>query len=124
MTYIERIPVDRGATDRHRRKDSLPVCSPETEKKLGSVGTHRPLGAIVLGGAHGAIALARVLARQKLDVWFLAHDTPLPRFSRAVAHWRNWPGAEDPGAIDILEDIVRREKLEGYLLIQIGRAHV
>ncbi|WP_119269069.1 carboxylate--amine ligase [Taklimakanibacter deserti] len=76
-----------------------------------------PRGAIILAGSHGAIALARVLARQKLDVWFLTNHTPLPRFSRAVAHWRNWSGPEKPGAVDQLEDIVRREKLEGYLLI-------
>ena len=83
-----------------------------------------PRGAIILGGSHGAIALARVLARQKLDVWFLTDGTPLPRYSRAVAHWRSFPGAEDPAAIDMLEDVVRREKLAGYLLIPAADADV
>jgi D-aspartate ligase len=83
-----------------------------------------PQGAIILGGTHGAIALARVLARQKLDVWFLTNYTSPPRFSHAVAHWRIWPGAEDPGAIDVLEEIVRRQKLEGYLLIPAADADV
>jgi len=114
--------------DHHRRKRGLPVCSSETEKKLGDMGapvvTSVPRGAIILGGSHGAIALARVLARQKLDVWFLTDSNPLPRFSRAVTHWRSWPGAEDPGAIDVLEDIVRHDKLEGYLLVPAADADV
>lgn len=83
-----------------------------------------PRGAIILAGSHGAIGLARVLARQGLDVWFVTDSTPLPRFSRAVAQWRSWPGAEDPQAIDVLEDIVRREKLDGYLLIPAADAEV
>ncbi|MGE0005899.1 MAG: ATP-grasp domain-containing protein [Parvibaculaceae bacterium] len=86
--------------------------------------TGMPRGAIILAGSHGAIALARVLARQKLDVWFITNNTSLPRFSRAVAHWRGWPGAENPDAIGMLEDIVRREKLEGYLLIPAADADV
>lgn len=86
--------------------------------------TSVPRGAIILAGSHGAIALARVLARQKLDVWFLTNYTPLPRFSRAVSQWRDWPGAEDLGAIDVLEDIVRKEKLEGYLLVPAADADV
>lgn len=85
---------------------------------------HRPRGAIILAGSHGAIALARVLERQKLDVWFITNFTPLPRFSRAVAQSRDWPGAENPGAIEALEEIVRREKLEGYLLIPAADADV
>jgi predicted ATP-grasp superfamily ATP-dependent carboligase len=76
-----------------------------------------PRGAIILAGSHGAIALARVLARQGLDVWFVTNFTPLPRFSRAIAHWPNWPGAEHPGALAALEAIVRDNGLEGYLLI-------
>lgn len=83
-----------------------------------------PRGAIILAGSHGAIALARVLARQKLDVWFLTSYTPLPRFSRAVTQWRYWPGADDPQAVDVLEDIVQREHLEGYLLIPAADADV
>lgn len=86
--------------------------------------TSAPRGAIILAGSHGAVALARVLARQKLDVWFLTNHTPLPRFSRAVAHWRRWSGPDEPNAVDGLEDLVRRENLEGYLLIPAADADV
>lgn len=89
-----------------------------------AVAMSAPRGAIILAGSHGAIALARVLARQKLDVWFLTNYTPLPRYSRAVSHWRSWAGAEDPAAIDVLEGIVQQEKLAGYLLIPAADADV
>ena len=81
-------------------------------------------GAIILDGSHGAIALARVLARQNLDVWFLADNSAVPRFSRAVSHWRRWHGGEDPHALDALEKMVRLEGLEGYLLIPASDAEV
>lgn len=84
----------------------------------------KPRGAIILDGAHGAIALARVLARQGLDVWFLTNGTPLPRFSRAVAHSASWPGAESPGAFEALATLVRENGLQGYLLIPAADAEV
>lgn len=122
VTHLERNSADMG----HWTATGMSgVTMPEKGMALSKIDAdRRPRGAIILAGAHGAIALARVLARQKLDVWFLTNSTPLPRFSRAVAHWRKWPGAEDPAAIDVLEDIVRREKLEGYLLIPAADADV
>lgn len=98
------------------------MTTAETNAPVATVAA--PRGAIILGGSHGAIALARVLARQKLDVWFLTDSTPLPRFSRAVTHWRNFPGADDPGALDMLENLVRQERLDGYLLIPAADADV
>jgi len=81
-------------------------------------------GAIILAGSHGAIALARVLARQGFDVWFVTNFTPLPRFSNAVKHSANWPGAEDEGALAALTGLVRREGLQGYLLVPAADADV
>lgn len=87
-------------------------------------GHGRPRGAVILAGSHGAIALARTLARQGLDVWFLTNFTPLPRFSNAVAHSRTWPGAEDPSAPDFLEQLAQSEGLAGYLLIPAADSDV
>ncbi|GLQ12212.1 hypothetical protein GCM10007913_41450 [Devosia yakushimensis] len=84
----------------------------------------RPKGAIILAGSHGAIALARSLAKQGLDVWFVTNFTPLPRFSNAVHHWAEWPGAENPGAIEALEALVREHSLENYLLVPAADADV
>lgn len=84
----------------------------------------RPRGAVILAGSHGAIALARTLARQGLDVWFVTNFTPLPRFSSAVAHYRTWPGAEDPSAPDFLERLAEENGLDGYLLIPAADSDV
>lgn len=76
-----------------------------------------PRGAVLLGGAHGSIALARVLERQGLKVWLITDDTPLPRFSAAIARTLSWAGATDPGALDFLERAASEHGLAGYLLI-------
>jgi D-aspartate ligase len=119
---LERSSVDVGQWTASGISDR-PVPEKGTELNKQDA-AQRPRGAIILAGSHGAIALARVLARQKLDVWFVTNYTPLPRFSRAVAQSRSWPGAENPGAIEALEELVRREKLEGYLLIPAADADV
>lgn len=89
-----------------------------------SIPSPRPKGAIILAGSHGAIALARSLAGQGLDVWFVTNFTPLPRYSSAVHHWAEWPGAENPGAVEALEALVRKNSLENYLLIPAADADV
>lgn len=94
------------------------------DTSLDSARENRPRGAIILAGSHGAIALARVLARQGLDVWFLTNFTPLPRFSRAISNWRIWPGSESPEALDFLEGLVREQGLAGYLLIPAADSDV
>jgi predicted ATP-grasp superfamily ATP-dependent carboligase len=76
-----------------------------------------PRGAVLLGGAHGAIALARVLAAQRLAVWLVTDDTPLPRFSRAFTGSLAWPGARAPDAVAWLEQAAQEHDLAGYLLI-------
>lgn len=81
-------------------------------------------GAIILAGSHGAIALARLFARQGLDVWFVTNFTPLPRYSNAVKHWAEWPGAENDGALEALTALVAKNGLEGYLLVPAADADV
>jgi len=84
-----------------------------------------PRGAVLLGGSHGTIALARLLARQGLDVRFFTDDTPLPRFSRAISAAHRWPGADEPArALAFLEERAARDGLEGYLLIPSTDADV
>lgn len=97
---------------------------PEMAQPLAGPVGGKVRGAIILAGSHGAIALARVLARQGLDVWFVTNFTPLPRFSRAVAHWTQWPGAENEGALAALTALVRDKGLEGYLLVPAADADV
>lgn len=72
--------------------------------------------AVLLGGAHGTLALARCLERTGFDVWLVADETSSACFSRAVRGVIRWPGAEDPGALQALEQIAREHSLEGSLL--------
>lgn len=41
-------------------------------------------GAIVLGGAHGSLEIARSLGRRGIRVWLITDDNPLARMSRYV----------------------------------------
>jgi D-aspartate ligase len=77
-------------------------------------------GALVLGGAHGSLAVARSLGRQGIPVWFVAADKLVPQFSRYVGRTLRWPGAEDPHAFDILMEFGRRHHLDGWVLFPGG----
>ena len=48
-------------------------------------------GALVLGGAHGSLAVARSLGRQGIPVWFVTVDRLIPRFSHYVKRTLSWP---------------------------------
>jgi len=60
------------------------------------VDANRPLplpGVVILGGAHGALAVARCFGRQNIPVVLVTDDHPLPKFSRYVRESYCWPGA-------------------------------
>jgi predicted ATP-grasp superfamily ATP-dependent carboligase len=59
-------------------------------------------GAVVLGGAHGALALARSLGASGVPVSHISNDSPLPGSLRHVKHQIGWPGPLDEGAIPFL----------------------
>ena len=84
----------------------------------------RPAGVVILGGAHGTLALARSLGAQKVPVWLVSADTPLPRFSRYAHRQMTWPGPEDGGAVAFLLDLAVTQGLEGFLLIPGGDPEV
>lgn len=73
-------------------------------------------GAIVLGGAHGSLEVARSLGRRGIPVWLLTADNPLASFSRYVARAVRWRGPGDAGAADFLIGLARRHGLEGWVL--------
>lgn len=77
-------------------------------------------GALVLGGAHGSLAVVRSLGRHGIPVWFVATEQLIPRFSRYTARTVWWPGAEEPGAFDALMEIGRRHHLNGWVLFPGG----
>jgi predicted ATP-grasp superfamily ATP-dependent carboligase len=73
-------------------------------------------GALVLGGAHGSLAIARSLGRRGVPVWVLTADNRLATLSRFVARSLSWPGPGEAGAVGFLVDLGRRHGLGGWVL--------
>ena len=73
-------------------------------------------GAIVLGGAHGSLEIARSLGRCGIPVWLVTADNPLAGLSRFVECSFRWRGPRDGGALAFLTDLVRRHGLERWVL--------
>jgi D-aspartate ligase len=78
-----------------------------------------PPGALVVGGAHVSIAVARSLGRRGIPVWLLASH-PLPRLSRYVQRSFPWPGAEHRDAVASIIDVAVRHGLKGWALFATG----
>jgi predicted ATP-grasp superfamily ATP-dependent carboligase len=76
-----------------------------------------PRRVVLLGGVHGAMALARSLRGAGLRVWLVTDQTSCASFSSAVGKVIRWEGAHHPHAIDLLEDIARANTLAGSILI-------
>ncbi|MDS7594575.1 ATP-grasp domain-containing protein [Agrobacterium tumefaciens] len=81
-------------------------------------------GVVIVGGAHGTLALARSLGALNVRVTYLTHDSPLPGWSRFVHETIRWPGPHDPGAFRFLRDLAERPDLKGSLLIAAGDGEV
>jgi len=74
-------------------------------------------GALILGGSHGALAVARSLGRHGVPVWFASDDNMLARLSRFVRKAVSWPGPNAAGAADFLLGLGHRHNLRGWVLI-------
>jgi len=73
-------------------------------------------GAIVLGGAHGSLEIARSLGRRGIPVWLITSDNPLASLSRFVECSFRWRGPRDSGALAFLTDLAHRHGLDGWVL--------
>jgi predicted ATP-grasp superfamily ATP-dependent carboligase len=83
-----------------------------------------PPGVVILGGAHGTLALARSLGRKGVPVWLVSNDTPLPTWSRRIAGHREWAGPDSGGALAFLLDLAATQGLRGALLVPGGDGEV
>jgi predicted ATP-grasp superfamily ATP-dependent carboligase len=81
-------------------------------------------GVIVLGGAHGALAVIRSLGRQAVPVCYITNDHPIPGLSRYATMSARWPGPAHPDALGFLTGFADQKKLAGWLLIPAGDAEV
>jgi D-aspartate ligase len=84
----------------------------------------RPTGALVVGGAHGGLALVRSLGRRGIPVWFLTDDHPIAKYSRYAERGLAWSGPDHEGAIEFLKALAHEHHLEGWVLIAAGDAEL
>jgi D-aspartate ligase len=85
---------------------------------------HAPLGALIVGGAHGSLGLARSLGRHGIAVRFVASDHPIAGYSRYVDRNFRWAGPDHPRAVDYLLELAHRHRLAGWVLIASGDAEL
>lgn len=79
-------------------------------------------GAVILGGAHGSLAVIRSLGRRGIPAWHLGDGNLLSRFSRYTTHSGVWPGPADPAALRFLLDRLKNHRLDGWVLMAGGDA--
>lgn len=83
---------------------------------MPGVQTASPQGAVVLGGAHGSLEIARSLGRRGIRVWLVTDDNPLAKSSRYVEKSFAWAGPRDDGALAFLTELCRARDLRGWVL--------
>jgi D-aspartate ligase len=81
-------------------------------------------GAVILGGAHGSLAVARSLGRHGVPVWFITHDHPIAKYSRYVERSIAWAGPDGERAAEWLVELAARNGLDGWLLFAGGDPEV
>jgi predicted ATP-grasp superfamily ATP-dependent carboligase len=81
-------------------------------------------GAVVLGGAHGSLAVARSLGRRGIPVWYITHDHPIARYSRYAVNSVDWDGPDHDGAAKWLIDLAARHGLDRWVLFAGGDTEV
>jgi predicted ATP-grasp superfamily ATP-dependent carboligase len=76
-------------------------------------------GALIVGGAHVSIGVARSLGHAGVPVWLLANH-PIPRHSRYVARSFDWPGADHPQGLSSIIDLATEHGLKDWVLLATG----
>ena len=112
-------------------RDGEAAASAFVSKRIMSLATSPTLapdelangvGALIIGGAHGSLAVARSLGRHRIPVWFLTHEQLIPRFSRYTRRTLQWPGPEHQDAAAYLLELADRHHLAGWVLLPGGDA--
>jgi D-aspartate ligase len=78
-------------------------------------------GALIIGGAHVSVAVARGLGRHGIPVWLMANH-PIATYSRYVQRSFPWPGADHPDGMASIIDLAKQHGLHGWVLIATGDA--
>src|SRR5262249_7305783 len=91
------------------------LMRPDTARH--TTATASPTGVILLGGAHGALAMARSFGRHRVPTVLVSNDHPMPRLSRYVGRQFRWPGAGAADAARWLVALAESHDLAGWLLL-------
>jgi D-aspartate ligase len=81
-------------------------------------------GVILLGGAHGALAMARGFGRLGIPVALITNDHPLPRWSHFVSRQFDWAGPDAPDAAGVLLTLAAAYGFQRWLLLPCGDGEV
>jgi D-aspartate ligase len=81
-------------------------------------------GALILGGAHGSLEIARSLGRRGIPVWLVTDDNPLAMLSRFVERSFLWRGPYGSDAVAYLTDLAACHRLHGWALFAGGDIEV
>jgi predicted ATP-grasp superfamily ATP-dependent carboligase len=81
-------------------------------------------GAVILGGAHGSLAVARSLGRHGVPVWFVTDDHPITKYSRFATRSFDWAGPNHKDAADWLLELAARHRLDRWVLFAGGDEEV
>ena len=96
--------------------DDRPAANAGIDHSLLANSPNPTPGVLILGGAHGSLAIVRSLGRRGIDVWFATHDHPIAKYSRYTKRGVRWPGPNSPKAIEWLLAFAARWQLDGWVL--------
>jgi D-aspartate ligase len=106
-------PVD---APRHLTVTSSPPIAPSS--------AFAEAGALIIGGDHGSLGVARSLGRRGIPVCFISDDKFIAKYSRYTLQSWTWPGPHHPDALNFLLDLAREQGLEGWVLFPAGDREV
>lgn len=81
-------------------------------------------GAIVTGGSHGSLGIARSLGRRGIPVWVVANGSPIQKASRYVERSWDWPATDASAQVRRLLDLADQFRLQGWMLFAGGDEQV
>lgn len=90
-----------------------PAPPPDTE----TISARATIGAIVLGGSYGSLAVVRSLGRQGVPVAYFSSQQSVAQYSRYLTHHIEWAGTRGPAALEKLLEVSNRLGLNGWVLL-------
>ncbi len=115
-----------GTITRRASAEALPApgAAAPAGRIRATASTASRCGALLLGGAHGSLSIARSLGRRGIPIWFVTDEHLIPKYSRYTLRTVSWGGPDHPDAASFLMALAERHRLEGWVLIPGGDAEV